>query len=105
MTPALPYPDDHILLLCAQDALPIPCHQCHGDPHLSDGCGACLGTGFIRPCARCYLAMSSKNGVPGELAGPCLICAGLHYTASTPPGRDADFNCSPHMWGRNLATA
>jgi hypothetical protein len=97
MTPALPYPDQVTLHSVAQEGALLPCHQCANHPQRRSDCYACLGSGFIRPCARCFLALCSIR----QASTPCLICGGLMYTAGQHPEREDSFYRRPWMNARN----
>ena len=84
MTAATPYPDPEILAAAADDGRQLTCHMCRQHP---GNCPACLGSGTLRPCARCTILRSSNYG-------PCLICNGLGYTSGASGEReDGYYRC------------
>lgn len=95
MSFALPYPDEAAIERAAREDILLVCHQCGGETSRRIDCPACLGTGFIRPCARCFVA----SHMPQQFT-PCLICSGLHYTAGQRPDREDNFYRRPWMTGR-----
>ncbi len=101
MIPAIPYPLDDVLFSAAAVQMLLPCHQCAGRPGRRPDCPACLGSGFIRPCARCF--RNARTQAQSEL--PCVVCCGLHYTAANPPEREDRFHCRPHLTAHALRTA
>lgn len=91
MTIATPYPEQDRLLSAAQEDELLICHQCHGDQRRCRSCPACLGTGFVRPCGRCLVHRRTLRAV----YTPCLVCAGLGYTAGSPPDREESYSRRP----------
>jgi hypothetical protein len=93
----LPYPDEARLFAAAQQDRLLACHQCVGALGRTASCPACLGTGYIRACGRCFIA--------GETATPCPICCGLCYTAGQPLEREDTFNRCANPRTSTIATA
>lgn len=96
MTAAIPYPIDAILFDAAREDHLVPCHQCKGDLCHRAECPACLGSGYLRPCGRCFRQ---------QIASPCLVCCGLHYTASDAPAQESSFNARPIIMTRAIRSA
>jgi hypothetical protein len=96
-----PYPSQQLLLDAAYAGVPLPCHQCSGHAGRRADCVACLGSGFIRPCARCFPSMRSAS----RAGTPCIVCCGLHYTAAGAPGCEEDFFARPQLTAHQLRTA
>lgn len=71
-----PYPDPELLLKYDMEGCSVRCHACSERDRAN--CRACLGSGWLRPCARCH-----ATGQTGHR--PCLICGGNRYTASDAP--------------------
>ena len=101
MNAPMPYPSLQPLLDAAYAGTTLPCHQCASAPRARAECPACLGSGFIRACARCFPSMRA----PSRSDAPCVVCCGMHYTAASAPGREEDFFARPRLVAHQLRTA
>jgi hypothetical protein len=101
MNAPVPYPSTQLLLDAAYGGTTLPCHQCAANPSRRCDCPACLGSGFIRACARCFPSMQP----PSRSDTPCVVCCGLHYTAANAPSREEDFFARPRLTAHQLRTA